>query len=68
MNTVPKDCLGDSVYAEQDDFGSIVLTTGNGYGQSNIIILEPSVLIALENYMQRCKHRNRRRTNHEHQH
>lgn len=44
-----KQYLGDSVYAEFDGFG-IVLTTENGHGPSNIIILEPQVLAALDNY------------------
>jgi len=34
--------LGDSVYAEIDS-GAILLTTENGYGPSNRIILEPQV-------------------------
>lgn len=38
--------LGDSVYAAFDGFG-IVLTTENGYGASNTIVLEPEVYAAL---------------------
>lgn len=40
---VPKKVyLGDSVYAEFDGFG-IKLTTENGLGPSNTIVLEPEV-------------------------
>ena len=41
--------LGDSVYADFDGYG-IVLTTENGYGPSNKIVLEPEVLDALDLY------------------
>jgi hypothetical protein len=42
--------LGDSVYADCDGYG-IVLTTENGYGPSNTIILEPEVFEALQIYV-----------------
>jgi len=42
-----KTYLGDSVYAVFDG-SSITLTTDNGYGPSNIIVLEEEVLRALE--------------------
>lgn len=48
-----KEYLGDSVYAEFDSFGSLVLTTDNGLGPSNTITLEPQVIQALSNYVQR---------------
>lgn len=51
---IPKDYLGDSVYAEDDGYG-IILTTENGYGPSNTIILEPSVMEALIRYYERMK-------------
>jgi hypothetical protein len=35
--------LGDSVYLAPDDCESLVLTTENGLGPSNTIILEPAV-------------------------
>jgi hypothetical protein len=38
--------LGDSVYAEHNGFG-VTLTTENGYGPTNTIVLEPGVLNAL---------------------
>jgi hypothetical protein len=47
-----KDYLGDSVYADTDGW-AIVLTTENGYGPSNTIVLEPEVLTALNNYAKR---------------
>jgi hypothetical protein len=39
--------LGDSVYAADID-GDLVLTTENGAGTSNIIVLEPDTLRALD--------------------
>lgn len=47
-----KDYLGDSVYAEFDGYG-IVLTTENGEGPSNRIVLEPQVLESLNRYVER---------------
>ena len=49
-----KQYLGDSVYVEFD--GRFVLTTDNGYGPSNTIVLEPEVYEALTQYAQRLKH------------
>lgn len=49
-----KEYLGDSVYAVFDGF-SIILTTENGYGPSNIIALEPEVMRALDLYNARLK-------------
>ena len=47
--------LGDSVYAQIDDFGGIILTTENGLptDPSNEIVLEPEVISALKNYISR---------------
>jgi hypothetical protein len=42
--------LGDSVYADFNGLG-IVLTTENGLGSSNTIVLEPEVLEALYQYV-----------------
>ena len=39
--------LGDSVYAETDRFGALVLTTEDGIKATNTIVLEPVVLRAL---------------------
>lgn len=49
-----KDYLGDSVYADFDGYG-IILTTENGYGPGNTIVLEPEVLEALNRYAERAK-------------
>lgn len=46
-----KSYLGDSVYAEYNDAGQIVLTTENGFGPSNIIYLEPEVYRALTRFV-----------------
>ena len=42
--------LGDSVYVQFDGF-AFVLTTENGYGASNTIVLEPQVYNALVGYV-----------------
>lgn len=47
-----KEYLGDSVYVEVDDADgrSLMLTTENGFGPNNTIILEPEVFAALVRY------------------
>lgn len=45
--------LGDGVYARLDEYGSVVLTTENGYRASNIIVLEREVTVALVAYLKR---------------
>jgi hypothetical protein len=50
-----KDYLGDSVYVDIDKFGGVVLTTENGYGPSNIIVMEPAVYAALIRYVERMQ-------------
>jgi hypothetical protein len=47
-----KTYLGDSVYAEVVNDGMIVLTTENGIGPSNIIYLDPEVIVALQKFIQ----------------
>jgi hypothetical protein len=42
--------LGDSVYVSDDWHGVIALTTENGDGPSNVIILEPEVLAAFDKF------------------
>jgi hypothetical protein len=42
--------LGDSVYAEQEE-GDLILTTENGVGYSNRIVLEVEVINALCRYL-----------------
>lgn len=49
-----KDYLGDSVYADWDGY-AITLTTENGFGPSNRIVLEPDILRALDRYKERIK-------------
>lgn len=50
MKIQKKVYLGDSVYAESDgDF--LILTTENGFGPSNKIYLDPSVLRSLSQYL-----------------
>lgn len=46
-----KEYIGDSVHVEINEYGQIVLTTENGYGPSNTIILEPEVMRALNEYL-----------------
>lgn len=53
---IEKEYLGDSVYAAFDGFG-IVLTTENGLGPSNRIVLEPEVMHELYRYVERLKTR-----------
>jgi hypothetical protein len=50
MIQYPKTYLGDSVYAEVNDVGQIVLTTNNGLGDTNTIYLEQEVYVALIEY------------------
>lgn len=49
-----KQYIGDSVYAEINEIGQIVLTTENGYGPTNTIYLEPEVMAALIKYLERA--------------
>ncbi len=44
--------LGDSVYVERDGRG-VVLTTENGYGPTNTIVLEADVFDALLQFVAR---------------
>jgi Mn-dependent DtxR family transcriptional regulator len=46
--------LGDSVYVEFDGYG-LVLTTENGYGPTNTIIMEPEVVHNLQEYVAALK-------------
>lgn len=45
--------LGDSVYAELDTFHALVLSTDNGTGATNTIVLEPEVWRALLDFVER---------------
>lgn len=46
-----KSYLGDSVYAEVDGLGDLILTTDNGFGPSNTIYLGPEVWTRLVEYI-----------------
>lgn len=52
-----KDYLGDSVYVENLGDGRLELTTRNGLPDdpSNLIVLEPEVLEALDRYRERLR-------------
>lgn len=50
--THKKTYLGDGVYAAIEEFG-LVLTTENGIEATNTIVLEPAVLRALEEWIER---------------
>ena len=52
-----KEYIGDSVYVEYDEYGSLILTTENGFPDDprNRIILEDSVCDALLSYIERFK-------------
>lgn len=47
--------LGDSVYIEQVDYGfRIFCWNGDAQGEKNIIYLEPEVIRALKEYIERA--------------
>jgi len=47
-----KEYLGDSVYIEQGSFqGEVILTTDNGLGPSNTIVMDPNVVEAFLKYI-----------------
>ena len=48
---MPKEYLGDGVYAEIDKFGDLVLTTEDGINITNRIVFEPPILQALLEYI-----------------
>ena len=50
-----KEYIGDGVYAELDEFNSIVLTTENGIQTTNSIVLEPAVMQSLLDFYKRTK-------------
>lgn len=53
---MPKAYLGDSVYVDFDSAcGALILTTENGMGPSNTIVLEGEVYAALEKYVENLK-------------
>lgn len=52
MMSNKKEYIGDSVYADFNGF-EVILTTENGLGPSNTIIMEPVVLKHFLQYIQR---------------
>ncbi len=46
-----KEYIGDSVYIEDNGYG-VTLTTENGYGASNTIVMEPAVLREFLRYLE----------------
>jgi hypothetical protein len=54
-----KEYLGDSVYIDLDDCGGIVLTTENGIGPTNTIIMEPEVVRQLIRWAKRMQAENK---------
>ena len=52
-----KTYIGDSVYADLNEAGQIVLTTENGFGPSNTIYLEHEVWDNLAMWVKAMKHR-----------
>jgi hypothetical protein len=49
-----KTYLGDGVYADFDGF-AVVLTTENGMEVTNTIVLEPDVIWALDQFVQKLR-------------
>lgn len=50
-----KEYLGDSVYASISEWGELILTTENGARPSNVIVMDGSVLAALEIYLEQAR-------------
>lgn len=53
MPITTKIYLGDSVYAELQDDGSVMLTTNNGYPDDprNVICMEPDILKSFQDWL-----------------
>ena len=60
MSEYLKEYLGDGVYVALDDSRGFILTTENGIGATNTIILEPDVYEALEVWVRRAIERVKR--------
>ena len=50
-----KEYLGDAVYATIDDYACLVITTEDGVSETNRIVLEPEVIVSLEDYLKRVR-------------
>lgn len=48
-----KEYIGDSVYADYEDPENLKLTTENGFGATNTVILEPEVVKNLIEFIKR---------------
>lgn len=46
-----KSYLGDSVYVDIDQYGGLILTTENGLGATNSIVMEPEVIHKLADWI-----------------
>jgi hypothetical protein len=46
-----KSYLGDSVYVDIDQYGGLILTTENGLGAPNSIVMEPEVIHKLSDWI-----------------
>lgn len=55
MSSSSKAYLGDGVYVVANGWGELTLTTENGYGPTNTIVLEPQVWVALLQYVEKLK-------------
>lgn len=55
MSNETKSYLGDAVYVNTDDFGSLVLTTENGILATNTIVIEPEVWSRMVEYVERAR-------------
>ena len=53
MKVVPKDYIGDGIYAVCDG-DKVILTTENGISAQNVIIFEQQQVEALLRFFQRC--------------
>ena len=53
MRGMPKDYLGDGVYADWTDDGALMLTTEDGVSVQHRIYLELEVIAALQRFIQR---------------
>jgi len=58
MSDLPKDYLGDSVYVQQGSYvGELILTTENGFGPTNTIVIGPGELESLLRFRDAMKER-----------
>lgn len=47
----PKEYLGDGAYARMTEYGDLVITTEDGIRVQNRVVLEPTVLLTLEQFI-----------------